>query len=43
MDWTFLAIVLGCVQTIGLRLRRIVKDLHERASMPCETDTRREA
>ena len=43
MDWTFLAIVLGCVQTIGLRLRRIVKDLQERASVPCETDTRREA
>jgi phosphatidylglycerophosphate synthase len=42
LDWTFLAIVLGCVQTIGLRLSRIVTALQARASVPRVSDTRRE-
>jgi phosphatidylglycerophosphate synthase len=42
LDWTFLAIVLGCVQTIWLRLSRIVKALQAKASMPLGTDPRRE-
>ncbi len=43
LDWTMLAIVVGCVQTIWVRLNRIVKDLRTRASLPPESDHRREA
>jgi hypothetical protein len=43
LDWTFLAIVLGCVQTIGLRLVRIVESLPARTAVPRVSGTRREA
>lgn len=32
LDWTHLVIILGCVQTIGVRLARIMRALREKAS-----------
>jgi phosphatidylglycerophosphate synthase len=43
LDWTFLAIVAGCIQTIWLRLSRIVRVLQARGSAPINLDERREA
>ncbi len=43
LDWTSLVIVLGCLQTIGLRLARIVRDLRAKAAVPRMSDTRGEA
>jgi phosphatidylglycerophosphate synthase len=34
LDWTLLAILLGCVQTIWIRLTRILRGLHEQAAKP---------
>jgi phosphatidylglycerophosphate synthase len=43
LDWTLLAIMIGCVQTIWLRLSRIVKVLQAMAFAPINLDERREA
>jgi phosphatidylglycerophosphate synthase len=36
LDWTLLAIVAGCVQTIWIRLARILRALHEQGAKPAE-------
>jgi phosphatidylglycerophosphate synthase len=43
LDWTCLAIVAGCVQTIWLRLRRIVRALQDRSPTANEAGALREA
>ena len=32
LDWTFVVIVLGCIQTMGIRLLRILRTLHREAT-----------
>ncbi|MGH7432343.1 MAG: hypothetical protein ACREJL_01180, partial [Candidatus Methylomirabilales bacterium] len=32
LDWTHLIIILGCVQTIWVRLARIMRALHQKAT-----------
>ena len=39
LDWTFLAIVLGCVQTTWLRLSRIVRAREAKGHAPGERST----
>jgi len=34
LDWTHLAVVAGCVQTLWVRLRRIVRALHAEEPAP---------
>jgi phosphatidylglycerophosphate synthase len=34
LDWTYLLIIAGCVQTIGVRLTRIVRTLRAKAEAP---------
>ncbi len=36
LDWTLLAIVAGCVETIGVRLARIVRAIHAREPRPAK-------
>lgn len=42
LDWTFLAIVAGCVQTLWIRLRRIVRALQAKELTPAATEKRTE-
>lgn len=39
LDWTFVAIVLGCIQTVWLRLSRIVKSLEAKGPTPRAVST----
>lgn len=47
MDWALLVVLAGCVQTIGVRLRRIMRLLNERAAAnagePCDRAAAKEA
>jgi phosphatidylglycerophosphate synthase len=38
LDWTLLAIVAGCVQTIGIRLVRILRTLREQETKPAPAE-----
>jgi len=39
LDWTYLVVIAGCVQTIVVRLMRILRSLREKESARSETKT----
>ncbi len=38
LDWTFLAIIAGCIQTIWIRLARILRAIHKEEAEPAQAE-----